>query len=66
MTGDRAQCRHCHQRIIEVPDVGWLDPDGGDTYDLCPVDRYGNHEPDPRHCSSQVQAHVVDMAHLGA
>lgn len=40
-----AVCAHCHQRIVEVDEVGWVDPDGGDSYDLCPGDPYGNHEP---------------------
>ena len=40
-----ACCRYCDQRIVEVPDVGWLDPSPGDTYDLCPASRYGDHEP---------------------
>jgi len=41
----RAVCRHCHQSIVDVDGVGWLDPDVGDTYDICPGDVYGNHEP---------------------
>ena len=40
-----AQCRNCHQEIVEVPDIGWLDPKPGDTYDLCPGSPYGDHEP---------------------
>jgi hypothetical protein len=40
-----AHCRYCHQGIVEVPDIGWLDPKPGDTYDLCPASPYGDHEP---------------------
>jgi hypothetical protein len=40
-----AHCRHCDQEIVEAPDIGWFDPTPGDTYDLCPVSPYGDHEP---------------------
>ena len=40
-----AHCRYCDQGIVEVPDIGWLDPSPGDTYDLCPISPYGDHEP---------------------
>jgi hypothetical protein len=40
-----AHCRYCDQDIVEVPDIGWLDPTPGDTYDLCPGSPYGDHEP---------------------
>jgi hypothetical protein len=30
---------------VKVDGIGWLDPDAGDTYDICPEDPYGNHEP---------------------
>ena len=40
-----AHCRYCDQEIVEVPDIGWLDPTPGDTYDLCPGTPYGDHEP---------------------
>ena len=40
-----AHCRYCDQEIVEAPDIGWLDPDPGDTYDLCPSSSYGDHEP---------------------
>ena len=40
-----ALCRHCHQEIVEVAEIGWLDPTPGDTYDLCPDSSYGDHEP---------------------
>lgn len=37
-----ARCRHCHDQIVEAPDIGWLDPTPGDTYDLCPSSPYGD------------------------
>lgn len=40
-----AHGRYCDQEIVEAPDIGWLDPTPGDTYDLCPGSRYGDHEP---------------------
>jgi hypothetical protein len=40
-----AYCRYCHQLIVEAPDIGWLDPTPGDTYDLCPGSPYADHEP---------------------
>lgn len=40
-----AFCRYCDQEIVDAPDIGWLDPTPGDTYDLCPVSTYGDHEP---------------------
>jgi hypothetical protein len=40
-----ALCRHCRQEIVEVADIGWLDPTPGDTYDLCPASPYGEHQP---------------------
>lgn len=41
----QSECRYCHREIVEVPEIGWLDPVPGDTYDLCPVSPYGDHEP---------------------
>lgn len=41
-----SRCRTCGQLIVEVPEVGWIDPDRGDTYDLCPLDPWANHDPD--------------------
>ncbi|MCW2834530.1 MAG: hypothetical protein JWN68_2483 [Nocardioides sp.] len=38
-------CRFCHEQIVQVSDIGWLDPTPGDTYDLCPSGPYGDHEP---------------------
>ena len=43
LTHDR--CRFCHDQIVQVPDIGWLDPTPGDSYDLCPSSPYGDHEP---------------------
>ncbi len=40
-----ARFRYCHQEIVQVPDVGWLDPKFGDDYDLCPASPYADHEP---------------------
>lgn len=40
-----ARCRYCELDIVEAPEVGWLDPAPGGTYDLCPDAPYGNHEP---------------------
>ena len=37
-----------HQTIVRVDDIGWFDPEGADSYDICPGDRFGNHEPDER------------------
>jgi hypothetical protein len=39
-----AHCGYCDQEIIEAPEVGWLDPTPGDTYDLCPGSTYADHE----------------------
>lgn len=41
----QARCRYCHELIVEVPGIGWLDPTPGDTYDLCPSSPYGDHQP---------------------
>jgi hypothetical protein len=41
----KARCRYCGQLIVDVPGVGWLDPDPGDSYDICPAQPYGIHEP---------------------
>ncbi len=40
-----AQCRFCHRGIVDAPEIGWLDPTPGETYDLCPSSAYGDHEP---------------------
>lgn len=40
-----ANCRFCHFDIVQAPDVGWLNPARGDTYDLCASSPYGDHEP---------------------
>jgi len=41
-------CRYCSAPIVFVPDVGWIDPWPGDTYDMCPYDGDGNgrHRPE--------------------
>lgn len=43
------RCRACGQLIVDVPEVGWVDPDPGSGYDLCAEDRLGNHQPHPGH-----------------
>jgi hypothetical protein len=50
-THPRAVCRNCGQLIVRVDGIGWLDPDIWDTYDLCPDDPYGNHQPSGRSSS---------------
>jgi hypothetical protein len=45
--GPRSTCRHCGQHIVRVPEVGWVDPVAGDSYDVCPGDPFGNHDPAP-------------------
>jgi hypothetical protein len=37
------RCRTCGNDLVYVRDVGWFDPDATHAYDICPVDRYGNH-----------------------
>jgi hypothetical protein len=44
-SGELTRCQHCHQSICFVPEVGWLDPGLGHSYDICPADAYGNHLP---------------------
>ncbi|MCX6396330.1 MAG: hypothetical protein NTV23_07590 [Propionibacteriales bacterium] len=39
-------CRHCGRPIVFAPGSGWIDPWPGDSYDLCPENEYGNHQPD--------------------
>ncbi len=41
----RADCRYCHRPIVKVPEIGWLDPTPGNSYDVCPDSSYGDHEP---------------------
>lgn len=43
--GSRARCRHCHQALVYVPGVGWVNPAIGGAYDMCDVDPYANHDP---------------------
>jgi hypothetical protein len=40
-----ARCRYCDQVIVEAPEIGWLDPAPGATYDICSGSLYGDHEP---------------------
>jgi len=41
-----AVCAHCHVRLVDVPEVGWVDPGRDGPYDVCPEDPWGNHAPD--------------------
>ena len=49
-----ARCRHCEELLTYVDEVGWLDPALNHSYDICPRDPYGNHEP-PRKPSRSAQ-----------
>ncbi len=40
-----AECRYCGHTIVEVTDVGWVDPVPDSTYDLCASNWCGDHEP---------------------
>ncbi|MFZ2013284.1 MAG: hypothetical protein WAV00_05630 [Nocardioides sp.] len=42
----RARCRYCHREILEDPELGWFDPEPGDSYDMCPGNPNADHEPD--------------------
>lgn len=42
-------CRACGRLIVDVPEVGWVDPGPGGAYDFCTEDRFGNHRTDPGH-----------------
>ena len=42
-----ARCRRCVRTLAYVDEVGWIDPDPRQPYDLCTVDPYGNHQPEP-------------------
>lgn len=48
--GPREICSHCGHLIVDVPQVGWVAPELGDSYDLCAGDTFGNHL--PRHESA--------------
>jgi hypothetical protein len=39
-------CGHCGHPLAWVDTVGWVDK-ASDTYDMCEVDAYGNHQPTP-------------------
>jgi hypothetical protein len=53
LTGHQTcHCRSCGRVIVDVPDVGWVDPGPGGAYDLCAGDSLGNHQPDLRHLRS--------------
>lgn len=41
-----ASCLGCREVIVNVPAVGWFDPDRRHSYDICPADRFGNHTAD--------------------
>ena len=43
--GPREICSHCGRLIVDVPQVGWVAPALGDSYDLCSGDSFGNHLP---------------------
>lgn len=43
--GPREICSHCGHVIVDVPQVGWVAPALGDSYDLCSGDSFGNHLP---------------------
>lgn len=43
--GPREICSHCGHLIVDVPQVGWVAPSLGDSYDLCSGDSFGNHLP---------------------
>lgn len=39
-------CRHCGHAMVFQPRCGWVVLHPGDTYDICPDNEYGPHEPD--------------------
>ncbi|MCW2784405.1 MAG: hypothetical protein JWP74_922 [Marmoricola sp.] len=41
-----AHCEHCEHEIVLAPRVGWIEIFPGDTYDLCPDNETGRHQPD--------------------
>jgi hypothetical protein len=43
--GPREVCSHCGHVIVDVPQVGWVAPGLGDSYDLCSGDILANHLP---------------------
>lgn len=42
-----SQCLHCRQEIMLAPRVGWIELYPGQSYDVCPADESGRHQPDP-------------------
>lgn len=40
----RSRCRHCHEELVHLPHVGWVNPAAGGAYDMCDADPYANHE----------------------
>lgn len=42
---EHARCRYCDRDIVLAPEIGWLDPTPGSTYDMCPDAPYADHEP---------------------
>jgi len=55
VSGPREICSHCGHVIVDVPQVGWVAPELGDSYDLCSGDTFGNHLPrrKPQHSQSR-------------
>jgi hypothetical protein len=55
VNGPREICSHCGHVIVDVPQVGWVAPELGDSYDLCSGDTFGNHLPrrDTQHSQSR-------------
>lgn len=47
-------CRHCAQPMVFQPRCGWVVLHPGDTYDICPENEYGPHEPDLYAAEEQV------------
>jgi hypothetical protein len=45
-TPEAVYCARCHQRIVYLVDVGWVDPHRDSCFDMCERDPYGNHWPD--------------------
>ncbi len=45
VNGPREICSNCGHEIVDVPQVGWVAPALGDSYDLCSGDSFGNHLP---------------------
>ena len=44
---EHRRCQHCHQVIVAVPEVGWVDPAKDHPYDMCPDQPMGIHDPEP-------------------